>query len=293
MQDVFAYINAYDVRSDFQDATNYLRKVVDECGREDFLRLVLRIGIIPELLKRDSSQEKLFSKLSELVLARAFFLLGFDAEVVQKRSDSADVVAKSRFWNYSLVADAKFFRLSRTAKNQKDFKIRSLAEWRKNESAEAAVLVAPYYQYPIRESQVFRQAMDANVCLFTWETLYFLIQKSACENGDLSLRPIWDFSKRRGDVCMHKDSKNNFLADICSFVAQLCKVDFNEWSTTLAQCREATLRRGQDEIDSLNREIAALGRLSRAEILERLIASLGLRNNVKTIQTYLLRLENI
>ncbi len=293
MQDVFAYINAYDVRTDFQDAVKTLSAVVDECDREDFLSLVLHVGIIPELLKRDSSQEKLFSKLSELVLSRAFSLLGFDTKAVQRRGDSADVVAKSRFWNYSLVADAKSFRLSRTAKNQKDFKLSSLAKWRQNENAEAAVLVAPYYQYPVRESQIFREAMDVNVCLFTWESLYFLILKSVCENDDLSLRPIWNFSLRRGEVCLHKDSKNNFLDESCSFVAQLCNVDFHEWLTTLSHCREATLRRGRDEIDSLNREIAALNRLSHAEILERLIASLGLRNNIKTIQAYLLRLENV
>ena len=64
-----------------------------------------------------------------MVLARAFRELGLKSTVLRERSDSADVIAESKFHCYTLVADAKSFRLSRTAKNQKDFKVTALSNW--------------------------------------------------------------------------------------------------------------------------------------------------------------------
>ena len=103
----------------------------------------------------------------DAVLARAFRELGLQAAVLRERADSADVIAFSCFHGYSLRADAKAFRLSRTARNQKDFKINALSVWK--EDAEYAVLCAPYFQYPKRESQIYDQALDRNVCLLSWE----------------------------------------------------------------------------------------------------------------------------
>ena len=67
-------------------------------------------------------KEKLFSKASDAVLSRAFREIGLKSTVLKERGDSADVLAESLFHGYTLVADAKAFRMSRTAKNQKDFK---------------------------------------------------------------------------------------------------------------------------------------------------------------------------
>ncbi|MGB6469600.1 MAG: HindIII family type II restriction endonuclease, partial [Candidatus Acidiferrales bacterium] len=83
----------------------------------DHLRLC---GAIPEHYGHDSSAEKLYSKYTDALLAHAYRAIGLTSLVLTERADSADVEAVAA--NYSLVADAKAFRLSRTAKNQKDFK---------------------------------------------------------------------------------------------------------------------------------------------------------------------------
>jgi hypothetical protein len=92
--------------------------------------LIAEIGAIPESIDHDSSAEKLFAKAADIVLAKSLQELGLHATVNKERADCADIVAKSQFHEYSFVGDAKAFRLSRTAKNQKDFKVKSMHDWR-------------------------------------------------------------------------------------------------------------------------------------------------------------------
>ena len=107
----------------------------------DFIHTLRQIGIIPECIAHDSTEEKLFSKASDAVLSRAFREIGLKSAVLKERGDAADVLAESPIHGYTLVADAKAFRMSRTAKNQKDFKVVALSGWRKD--SEYAVLCAP------------------------------------------------------------------------------------------------------------------------------------------------------
>src|ERR1039458_10300724 len=87
----------------------------------DHLRLC---GAIPESYGHDTSEEKLYSKYTDILLAIAFRHLGLTSLVLTERADAADVEVVSP--SFSFVADAKAFRLSRTAKNQKDFKIQAM-----------------------------------------------------------------------------------------------------------------------------------------------------------------------
>ena len=121
-----------------------------------------------------TKEEKIFLKLSDIVLSKAFRYIGFNSCVLKERGNSADVYAESKKHKYSLVIDAKSFRMSRTAKNQKDFKISALSKWRGNE--DYSVLCSPYFQYPINRSQIYSQSLEHNVCLLSWEHLIFLIE---------------------------------------------------------------------------------------------------------------------
>lgn len=99
-------------------------------SQEATIRYVLSIQVIPEDYLPDSSEEKRWAKASDVILSNAFAKMGMSSEVIRVRGDSADIRATytSSGQRYTLVADAKCFRLSRTAKNQKDFKIKSIAD---------------------------------------------------------------------------------------------------------------------------------------------------------------------
>ncbi len=85
-------------------------------------------GAVPEKYHHVTTEEKLYSKYTDIIISEAYKALGFDSLVIRKRADVADVECLTD--DYSFVADAKAFRISRTAKNQKDFKVRAMDNWK-------------------------------------------------------------------------------------------------------------------------------------------------------------------
>lgn len=151
----------------FNEQTANIEKYIHTIQLKDFVVLVKEIGTIPESITASSSMEKLYSKSSDIILSKCFQLLGLKSSIIHDRINSADIIAISNFHRYGLVADAKCFRMSRTAKNQKDFKVSALSNWRGSEY-EYSVLVCPYFQYPKKESQIYKSALDNKVCLLSW-----------------------------------------------------------------------------------------------------------------------------
>ncbi len=137
----------------------------------DHLRLC---GAIPEEYGHDTSEEKLYSKYTDALLAVSFRQIGIQSIVLTERAGTADVEAAAN--DYSFVADAKAFRLSRTAKNQKDFKIQAMDDWKHGKKY--ALLVAPLYQIPSRSSQIYQQSITRDVCIFSFEHLSLLCSYS-------------------------------------------------------------------------------------------------------------------
>src|SRR6267154_2997957 len=107
-----------------EDTSRVEAELASEVQRDGVTALIdhLRLcGSIPEQYGHDTSEEKLYSKYTDALLAAAYRYIGLTSVVLDERADAADVEAVGA--GYSLVADAKVLRLSRTAKNQKDFKI--------------------------------------------------------------------------------------------------------------------------------------------------------------------------
>lgn len=137
----------------------------------DHLRLCTAI---PESYEHDSSEEKLYSKYTDALISECFKFIGLNSTVLTERADAADVEASSE--TFSFVADAKVFRLSRTAKNQKDFKVQAMDGWRQHN--DFAMVICPVYQLPTTKSQIYQQAISRNVCLFTYTHLSVLVRYS-------------------------------------------------------------------------------------------------------------------
>ncbi|MEY3220772.1 MAG: hypothetical protein RIT27_2129 [Pseudomonadota bacterium] len=154
-----------------KNAFDKLEETFSNISKEELSHALIKCEVIPECFEHDSSEEKLWAKYCDILLAKSLSFLNIPAEVLRTRGDSADVYGKTE--NYSIVGDAKAFRLSRTAKNQKDFKIKSLDDWRKSDTY--ACLISPLSQYPTRSSQIYRQAIDHNVTLLSYTHLKFLV----------------------------------------------------------------------------------------------------------------------
>ena len=150
------------------------KELIAEINKDGMVALLdhLRLsGDIPEQYSHDSSEEKLYSKYTDALLCETFKFLGFRSVVLTERGDAADVDTFAK--EYSFVGDAKAFRLSRTAKNQKDFKVQAMDGWKRGKPF--AMVVCPIYQLPIRSSQIYEQASTRNVCIFTYSHLAVLV----------------------------------------------------------------------------------------------------------------------
>ncbi len=129
-------------------------------------------GNIPEKYGHDTSEEKLYSKYTDALLSYAYKELGLKSFVIHGRADVADVDVFGE--SFSFVADAKAFRLSRTAKNQKDFKVPAMNRWKHGKPY--AMVVCPIYQLPSTQSQIYLQAINEDVCIFTYSHLSLLVR---------------------------------------------------------------------------------------------------------------------
>jgi hypothetical protein len=167
-----------------KDVFDQLENHLSFISKSELSRNLIECGILPEMFDHDSSEEKIWAKFSDIILSQSLNYLGIKSEVLGTRGNSADVFGRTN--NYTIVGDAKTFRLSRTAKNQKDFKVSALDSWRKGNNY--ALLVAPLTQYPNTKSQIYAQAIEKNVTLLSYTHLHFLLDAYTGQN----LQTLWE-----------------------------------------------------------------------------------------------------
>ncbi len=270
----------------FSEASEEIKRYVNELDRQTVIDIVKEIGTIPECIEASSSSEKLFSKASDCILARCFSELGMPSIAVNERGNSADIIARS-IHGYTLVADAKTFRLSRTAKNQKDFKIDTLSNWRGSEH-DFALLVAPYFQYPNTVSQIYSSALDKQVCLLSWEHILFLLENNVMESDTLSLEAIWNAPVRlaRDTRIAYADRMNCQFPYINQMLCDRISVSIQRFNEQLDVCKDIIRNRGNYELEYLNTEKEAITTLTRDEAIAELLKSKKVLERISTIEKF-------
>lgn len=169
-------INAEKIEAD-------LSVEISKTGTDVLLGHLRLCGVIPESYPHDSSAEKLYSKYTDIIIHEAYKAMGFGSLILKKRADVADVECVSV--NYSFVADAKAFRLSRTAKNQKDFKVQAMDNWKHGKPY--AMIVCPVYQLPSRTSQIYQQAASRSVLISTYTHLAVGVRYAELAGADKAI----------------------------------------------------------------------------------------------------------
>lgn len=274
---------------DFVTASTQLEELVFNCTKDEILSIITEIGIIPEDIRHDSSEEKLYTKVSDIIFAKALKEMGYEVQVLRERADCADIIAQSHFHSYSLTGDAKAFRLSRTAKNAKDFKVNSMVHWRGD--CDYSVLACPYFQYPKNTSQIYKDALDGNVSLFSWEILYILLKENVKETQELCLKEIWNQSAFIAKSTAVDKSKTNFLATQNKNIAKIIGITndkFEEYFTTI---KRLLVSRGSEEIHYYENERERVEKLSRKEAIQELLISMKLNSKIETIKQFIDQLQ--
>jgi hypothetical protein len=268
----------FKISSD-RDAFEKLESSLGGLGKTEIEQLLIECGVLPEIFEHDSSEEKLWSKYSDILLAQSFNFLGIRAEVIRTRGDSADVLGKTSI--YSIVGDAKTFRLSRTAKNQKDFKVKALDDWRRTN--DYAVLIGPWNQFPSNGSQIYQQAVEHNVTLLSYTHLRFMLEFFT-RIEDLSR--IWQTGRRLNSSLSKSQKKKaeNYWREIDRVVCEVFKNDGSNLRTLKEIERETTNRLGLEGIQYWESKIAEYQSLSKEEAIARLIKSAKIEQKIEQIR---------
>ena len=288
-QEIIALVESPDNRS-FEEMSKSLERRINAGSKAEFLELLREIGTIPERIDHDSTEEKLFSKASDAALSRALREIGLKSVVLRERGDSADVLAESPAHGYALVADAKAFRLSRTAKDQKDFKIPALSGWKKG--ADYAVLCAPYFQYPGKNSQIYAQSLDYQVALLSWEHFIFLIENGVKETEELDFSRLWNFPDSYSHKILYSDRKQSLLRPFNQEMTAFAGLGTDVFYDALRRRMSEMTLRAEREIAFWKDEIRKIESYSREQAIRELIESKKIRQKASQIDAWIRRLQS-
>lgn len=249
------------------------RDALSTCSADEVAEHVLSAGVIPERIRHDSTEEKLWAKYCDNLLARALQEFGFEARAIEARGDAADVEASGA--GYTLVGDAKAFRLSRTAKNQKDFKVEALNEWR--QGADFAVLICPLYQYPASTSQIYNQAIRYNVTLLSYEHVGFLLRSQGVDPA--RLRELWKCSTQ----CTVSKSADAYWRVVDEILLRVSGMHHNAWAAILREQEARLAEQARLEIAFWNAEKERIRSLDHDTATDELIKALKINSKIDMI----------
>lgn len=261
----------------FEQKSRRVDDFISGLERKALAKLIGESGFIPETYAHDSSDEKLYAKAMDCLIAAALRHVGYDAQPTAERSDAADVLATKK--RHGVVLDAKAFRLSRTALNPKDYKIEALSGWRTTN--EFAALVAPLAGFPDRTSRLFTEALRFNVTLLTFSHLQFMLDTGV---ADVDLSPVWglgaDVASEREDL--HGDA-SEYWAELDTRFCDALDIELPRWVEARTRYFEDMTLAADREIERLQRDIERVREMEKEQLAELAIRALGLEGKMAVI----------
>ncbi|MEG9883031.1 MAG: HindIII family type II restriction endonuclease [Hyphomicrobiales bacterium] len=264
------------------DSSRMGAKLSDEIRDEGLTALLdhLRLcSAIPESYGHDTSEEKLYSKYTDALISATYSYFGLNSMVLAERADVAGVEIVGN--DYSFVADAKVFRLSRTAKNQKDFKIQAMDGWKRGKPY--AMLVCPLYQLPSRNSQIYQQACSRNVCIFSYSHLSVLAQLVDSEGSAAVTDLLHNVFKTVQSLNPSKDAIAYWQAVNSTMLDYNGPID-KLWETEKTAMIESIRITKDIAFEHYARQRESIMRLSHKEALKQLIGMNKIDNRIATIK---------
>lgn len=258
-----------------------LRENTAQKGIDWFLDLLRVSSCIPEIIKADSSEEKRYSKYTDTLLAFALEKIGLKAAVLDARGDAADVEAVGPGIN--MVGDAKVFRLSRTAKNQKDFKVDAMDKWKGGKPH--ALLACPIYQLPARQSQIYNSAEMRNVCVFSYSHLCVLINIASNVGNDVATSILKDVFENSFTLLNPSKSAANYWLAVNGSMHRACPEVKHYWEIEKRYI-EPTISVGKAEgLKYYQSERERIMSLPHDEAIQELINLSGVDAKIETIRS--------
>lgn len=264
---------------DFSVLAKELSNEINKLGTKTLLDHLRLCGNIPESYGHDSSEEKLYSKYTDSLLCFAYKKMGLKSIVISERADVADVEAFAD--DYSFVADAKAFRLSRTAKNQKDFKVQAMDRWKHGKPY--AMVVCPIYQLPKNTSQIYHQAIIRDVCIFTYSHLALLVRYAEEVSKKGAQELLFNIFKSIATLNPSKSASDYWRTINKAILNDIKKIE-ELWKFEKLASMESMEIAKQEGLIFLASEREKIMKMSREEALKELIKIHKIDSKIKVIQ---------
>jgi len=255
-----------------------LNKEIKKFGTDALIDHLRLCGNIPESYGHDTSEEKLYSKYTDSLLCSAYKAIGLKSVVLKERVDVADVEGFAQ--KFSFVADAKAFRLSRTAKNQKDFKVQAMDSWKHGKPF--AMVVCPIYQLPSRTSQIYQQAITRNVCVFTYSHLALLV-KYAQEEGNSKAENLLHKIFKIIPTMNPSKSAVDYWIGLNKTILNQSKIIMDIWQSEKLVATESIEISKKEALKFLASKREKIMRMSHDEALKELIKASKIDSKIKVI----------
>jgi hypothetical protein len=259
----------------FQELQTEIRKE----GTPALLDHLRVCGALPERYAHDSSEEKLYSKYTDALISESLAYIGLKSTVITARADAADVQASAN--DYSLVADAKAFRLSRTAKNQKDFKVQAMDGWRGE--AQYALVVCPIYQLPARNSQIYQQAVARNVCILSYSHLAALVSVSGAAGQQIARRALHELLKTVNTLHPSKSASDYWTSLNKALLSSVAGHE-HAWVEEKRASLESLSLAKAESLEYLRSERSRVLRLSHQAAIDELLRATGITSRIKQVE---------
>jgi hypothetical protein len=175
-------------------SANFRDDVLMNLSNDEFIEQLIILGYIPDLYLSDSSQETLYTKLTEVVVSEWARRMGYESKYVKQKSsyEDVDIIIPEG----TIVCDAKSFRMGRSQKspNVKDFvKPEDYKKWLSRHECGIGGLVAyPCLHEWTGKSDAFKYCSSKNnpIVMLPYKYLAYILKYN---NGSLDISKLWEY----------------------------------------------------------------------------------------------------
>lgn len=294
---------------DIQSVVAIVKEDIKKLSDEDFSEVIISC-FIPDLYSGMGKCEKLFTKLTELMVGEWWRRMGGDYRLPTKKSGTEDV--ELIYQTIAIACDAKVFRLGRSQKapNVKDFlKLASVKLWidnlnsgykksRVNRTVIGGLVTYSSLHEWESDSEVYEECTnhDTPVLMLPYEVMALLLKNK--EKVDLlQLSKIWNYSENRVTTSRVKSSYwryvTTFICKLLSITSAQYDAEMKEYHRRILLAAAEYRKIVQGTVDEVSAQINA--ELQKIQTLERLRAyalkELELRDNA-TAHDYLKHIDD-
>lgn len=229
---------------DIQQVVSVVKRDIQKLSDADFIEVIISC-FIPDLYSGMGKCEKLFTKLTELMVGEWWRRLGGSYHLPTKKSGTEDVELIYR--NTSIVCDAKVFRLGRSQKapNVKDFlKLASVRLWIDNlkksyhSKGTRQTIIGGLVTYSSlheweSDSEVYEECTNHStpVVMLPYEVLSLLLDYKDRFNIT-DLMKLWDYENNAVTTSRQKAS---YWAYITRFICNLISISEKQYADEMKE----------------------------------------------------------